>query len=482
MINFVNWHKMSKNFGIIHIIGIGGIGMSGIAEILHNLGCVVQGSDTVENNNVTRLKQLGIKVIINHQALNIEGVAIVVRSTAVSNDNVEIKAAYENLIPVISRAEMLSELMRLKISISISGTHGKTTTTSLVSMLFEEAGLNPTVINGGIINTKNTNAYVGTGDYLIAEADESDGTFVKIPSIIAIVTNIDPEHLDFYGSFTSLKKAFKTFVENIPFYGFAVLCNDHVEVMKLAKQVVNRRIITYGIDNHANVRALNIRQNADHSVFDVEIRDNNRELIQKIDDIYLPIVGKHNILNSLAAISVATEMKFDENIIKNAFRNFSGVKRRFTKIAKINDVTYIDDYAHHPKEIEVTLSAARQAVSASGGKVIAIVQPHRYTRVQNLFKDFAGCFNNADRLFIADIFPAGENPIHDITSEILVKYIKDHAIHAQVEYINDMVNLDQTLVQIANPGDIVIFMGAGNITYTAYQLCDKIKNQQENTI
>ncbi|MFN7039474.1 MAG: UDP-N-acetylmuramate--L-alanine ligase [Alphaproteobacteria bacterium] len=469
---------IKKNIGNIHFIGIGGIGMSGIAEILHNLGYSVQGSDTSDNYNMERLKKLGIKVFYSHSSENIKDAAVVVKSSAIKSTNSEIIAARERKIPVVKRSEMLAELMRFKFSIAIAGTHGKTTTTSLAAIMFEAAGLNPTVINGGIINSRGTNAYLGSGDYLIAEADESDATFIKIPSTIGIITNIDPEHLDFYGNFDALKAAFHSFIENLPFYGFGVLCIDHPEVKNLSKKISDRKIITYGIDSDdADIKAINIKQEINGSTYDVVISEriaNGRERL--IKNLYLPTPGLHNVLNSLSIIAVAIELKFEYSVITTGFKEFKGVKRRFTQVAEINGIRIIDDYAHHPTEISATLKTAKTVLKNSKNKIIAIAQPHRYSRVHDLFSEFAHCFSDADNIIIADIYPAGEEPIEGINKNILAATIKKANPKKEVRPLDNLENLPYIINSIAKEGDIVIFLGAGNITDWAYALPGQMKD------
>lgn len=469
-------HDMIKQ---IHFVGIGGIGMSGIAEILHNLGHSVQGSDIDTNNNITRLTSLGIKIFIGHNEANIKNSSVVVKSSAIKDSNPEILAARLNNIPVITRAEMLAELMRLKISIAIAGTHGKTTTTSLVAAMFENANKYPTVINGGIINTHGTNAYLGNGDYLIAEADESDATFIKVPATIGVITNIDPEHLDFYGSFENIKSAFKTFIENLPFYGFAVLCKDHPQVSILANQIIDRKIITYGIDNEdVNFRAINIRNGIDGSYYDVKIAASLLREEKILKNIFLPISGIHNVLNSLAAIAIAVELDFDENMIIKGFSNFKGVKRRFTKTGEVNKVTIIDDYAHHPQEIIVTLKNAKELSIANNGRVIAVFQPHRYSRIHDLFSEFINCFNDSDVLVVSDIYSAGEVPISGISKEVLVSAIIQNGYKGQALSLDSTEELAELINKIAKPNDLVIFMGAGSSTYWAHDLPQKMQDLQ----
>jgi len=463
---------MFDNVGIIHFIGIGGIGMSGIAEIMHNLGYEVQGSDQNDNDNVNRLRKLGIKTFIGHKAENIDDVSVVVKSTAVTDSNPEILAARAKRIPVVKRSEMLAELMRLKISIAVSGAHGKTTTTAFVASMFEAAELNPTVINGGIINTRGTNAYLGSSDYLIAEADESDGTFIRIPAAIAVITNIDQEHLDYYGNFEQLKKAYEAFIHNLPFYGFAVVCKDHPEVAQLINKIQDREVITYGIESELlDVQAINIVETISGSSFDVKIakRLGGDEYI--IEGIHLPIAGRHNILNSLAAISIGVKLKFKPEVITSGFVNFQGVKRRFTKTGEVKGISIIDDYAHHPEEIKATLRTAKQATKTfEKAKVIAVVQPHRYSRVENLFSDFVHCFNDADVVIISDIYSAGEKPIDGINKEVLISSLRQNYKNKDVLSLESYERLASMLQSIAKEGDIVVVMGAGTSTKWAYDL------------
>ncbi|MEK6733643.1 MAG: UDP-N-acetylmuramate--L-alanine ligase [Pseudomonadota bacterium] len=463
---------MFDNVGIIHFIGIGGIGMSGIAEIMHNLGHQIQGSDLNENDNVLRLRNLGIKVFIGNQGENIKGASVVVRSTAVKEDNPEVVAARGSRIPVVKRSEMLAELMRLKISIAISGAHGKTTTTALVAAMLESAELSPTVINGGIINTRETNAYLGSSDYLVAEADESDGTFIRIPSTIAVITNIDPEHLDYYGSFENLKIAYETFIHNLPFYGFAVACKDHHEVANLIQKIQDREIITYGIDSdQLDVRAINIKENISSTIFDVKVSSRITEKEFVLEKIILPLAGKHNVLNALAAISIGIKLKFKPKQISNAFTNFKGVKRRFTKTGEVNCITIIDDYAHHPEEIKATLRTAKQVTrDTKDSKIIAIAQLHRYTRVENLFSDFVHCFDDADIVFISDIYSAGEKPIEGINKEVMISALKQNYKNKKIFSLESPDSLPEMLSNIASKEDLVIFMGAGTSTKWAYDL------------
>jgi UDP-N-acetylmuramate--alanine ligase len=454
------------SIGIIHFVGIGGIGMSGIAEILHNLGYQVQGSDIADNANVRRLAGLGIAVQIGHRAENLGTAQVVVISSAVKRDNPEVMAARARLLPVVRRAEMLGELMRLKWSIAIAGTHGKTTITSMVGTLLDTAQLDPTVINGGIINAYGTNARLGAGDWMVVEADESDGTFVKLPATIAVVTNIDPEHLDFYGNFEGVQQAFESFVNNIPFYGFAALCIDHPVVQTLIPRVAERRIVTYGMSPQADVRATNIVIDRSGARYDVTIADRLNDTTRTIAGITLPMFGQHNVQNSLAVVAIADEMGLGEEVVREALAKFKGVKRRFTKTGESNGVTVIDDYGHHPVEIAATLRAAR---SATGNNVIAVVQPHRFTRLRDLFDDFCTCFNDADAVLVADVYAAGETPIEGATRDALVAGMRARG-HRNVQPLPDPKDLAPLVHELARPGDFVVCLGAGSITNWAQTL------------
>jgi UDP-N-acetylmuramate--alanine ligase len=468
-------NTLPLNIGTIHFVGIGGIGMSGIAEILNNLGYSVQGSDISDNANVQRLRALGIKVFVGHTAENVEDAKVVVISTAVKPTNPEVVAARAAMIPVVRRAEMLAELMRLKAAIAIGGTHGKTTTTSLVATMLDAAGLDPTVINGGIINSYGTNARLGEGDWMVVEADESDGTFVKVPSTISVVTNIDPEHLDHWKDFDQLREAFKNFVQNIPFYGFAVLCIDHPEVQALIGRVTDRRIFTFGFSPQADVRAVNVRTNIGDTVFDVVIRERVDSAERVIKDVRLPMVGDHNVSNSLAAITVALELGIPDEKIVSAFDGFTGVKRRFTKTGEVDGVTIIDDYGHHPVEIKAVLKAARQATR---NNVIAVVQPHRYSRLHDLFEDFCTCFNDADSVIVADVYEAGESPIEGASRDTLVEGLRNRG-HRHVSALEGPEKLAEIIKTEAKPGDLVVCLGAGSISAWANALpaqLEAIKN------
>ena len=454
------------DIGVIHFVGIGGIGMSGIAEILHNLGYQVQGSDLADNYNVRRLVEHGIKVAIGHAAENLGDAAVVVVSSAVKPDNPEVVAARLRQLPIVRRAEMLGELMRLKWSVAVGGTHGKTTTTSLVAALLDGAGFDPTVINGGIINHYGTNARLGAGDWMVVEADESDGTFTKLPATIAVVTNMDPEHLDFYGTVEAMNRAYEQFVENIPFYGFAVLCIDHPVVQAMIGRINDRRIVTYGMNPQADVRATNIAVDPTGASYDVVITQRPGGEERVITGLRLPMMGQHNVQNSLAAIAVAQEMGAPDDKIRKALAGFGGVKRRFTRTGEVDGITVIDDYGHHPVEIAAVLRAAR---AATRGKVIAVVQPHRYTRLANLFEEFCTCFNDADQVIVAEVYAAGEAPIEGASRDALVEGLLSHG-HRRVTPLPGPEALAGIVDSLAVPGDLVVCLGAGNITQWAQQL------------
>jgi UDP-N-acetylmuramate--alanine ligase len=454
------------DIGTVHFIGIGGIGMSGIAEVMRNLGYAVKGSDIADSANVKRLRTLGIDVAIGHRAENIGDASVVVVSSAVSAGNPELVAARQRFLPVVRRAEMLGELMRLKWSVAIGGTHGKTTTTSMIATLLETANYDPTVINGGIINAYGTNARLGAGDWMVVEADESDGTFVKLPATIAVVTNIDPEHLDHYKSFDAVRAAFVQFVENIPFYGFAALCVDHPEVQALLGRVTDRKLVTYGFSPQADVRGTSMRYSPDGALFDVVLTDRASGEQRSIANLKLPMVGQHNVQNALAVVAVAREMGIDDAVLQRALGGFKGVKRRFTKTGEALGLTVIDDYGHHPVEIAAVLKAARQA---SRGRVVAVVQPHRYTRVRDLFEEFCTCFNEADSVLVADIYAAGETPIEGIDRDALVTGLRAHG-HRHVLPLGKPEELASLVASVSVPGDLVVCLGAGSITNWAQAL------------
>lgn len=454
------------SIGTIHFVGIGGIGMSGIAEILHNLGYAVQGSDIAESANVLRLRGLGIDISIGHDGANLKEAEVIVISSAVKSDNPEVIEARARLIPVVPRAEMLAEIMRLKWGIAVAGTHGKTTTTSIVAAVMDVGQFDPTVINGGIINAYGTNARLGDGDWIVVEADESDGTFMKLPATIAVVTNIDPEHLDHYGDFDTLKAAFVTFVQNIPFYGFATMCIDDPEVQALISAVSDRRIVTYGLSPQADIRATDISADPTGSHFNVIVSNRITATSVDLGTFTMPMVGDHNIRNALAAIAIAQEMGVEPDVLKRALMNFSGVKRRFTRTGVVNDVTIVDDYGHHPVEIAAVLAAARTSTRRN---VIAVVQPHRYSRVSDLFDEFCTCFNDADTVIVADIYAAGEAPMPGIDRDALVDGIRARG-HRHVVPLEDADSLASLVADLAKPDDFVICLGAGNITAWANDL------------
>jgi UDP-N-acetylmuramate--alanine ligase len=454
------------DLGLVHFVGIGGIGMSGIAEILRNLGYRVQGSDLADNANVKRLRALGIPVVIGHAARNVEDAAVVVVSSAIGRGNPEVDYARSHWIPVVRRAEMLGELMRLKWSIAIGGTHGKTTTTSMIAAMLDAADLDPTVINGGIINAYGTNARLGAGEWMVVEADESDGTFVKLPATIAVVTNIDPEHMEFYRTTERLHAAFEAFVENIPFYGFAVLCIDHPVVQSMIPRFSDRRVVTYGLSPQADVRATNISQSPEGACYDVEVSTRSMAEPRTLRGLRLPMVGEHNVQNSLAAVAVAVELGLSEDAMRRALAGFGGVKRRFTKTGEVGGVTIIDDYGHHPVEIAAVLRAAR---AAGERRVIAVVQPHRYTRLRDLFEEFCTCFNDADHVVVADVYPAGEEPIEGVDRDALVAGLIAHG-HRAVTPLDRPEDLAPLVRSLARPGDLVVCLGAGSITAWANAL------------
>ena len=463
--------KMPEKIGLVHFVGIGGIGMSGIAEVLHNLGYEVQGSDMNESANVQRLRDKGIPVHIGHRAENLGDAEVIVASTAIKQDNPERIAARERNLPIVRRAEMLAELMRFKKSIAIGGTHGKTTTTTMVSTLLVAGGLDPTVINGGIINDIGTNARMGDGEWMVVEADESDGTFLRLPADVAVVTNIDPEHLDHYGDYEAVKSAFTTFVENVPFYGFGVMCLDHPEVQAQVAKITDRRVVTYGANPQAEVRFIDVEAKGASSHFTVERRNRKTGTVSKIHDLVLPMPGLYNVSNATAAIAISLELGVSHDAIREGLASFGGVKRRFTHTGAWNGVEIYDDYAHHPVEISSVLSAARQA---SSGKVIAIKQPHRYTRLESLFGDFCSCFNDADHVLVAPVYEAGEKPIEGFNSVTLAEGLRSGG-HRSAIAIDGPEAIAAKVAELAEPGDFVIFLGAGNVSQWAYALPDNLK-------
>ena len=460
---------MGTEIGTIHFVGIGGIGMSGVAEVMHHLGYKVQGSDQNESYVTEGLRKLGIPVMIGQSADNLGDAAVVVCSTAIREDNPEIQAAAERRLPRVRRAEMLAELMRMQLTIAVAGTHGKTTTTSMIAAMLDAGGIDPTVINGGIINAYGSNARLGKSDWMVVEADESDGSFLRLDGTIAVVTNIDPEHLEHYGSFDSVKDAYVEFVENVPFYGLAVMCVDHPEVQGVLSRIRDRRIVTYGTSALADIRADNIVPQDGGSRFDVSVlgRDGER---RTIEGVFVPMPGRHNVLNALAAITVGLEFGFEDAALAKGFERFTGVKRRFTKVGEIDGATVIDDYAHHPVEIRSVLAAAREAAEE---RVIAVVQPHRFTRLRDLMDDFQNAFNDADVVFVAPVYAAGEEPIEGVDANSLAEGLRARG-HRMVKTVDGPADLAASLRDLAADGDIVICMGAGDITKWAAGLADDI--------
>ena len=456
--------------GTIHFVGIGGIGMSGIAEVMKNLGYCVQGSDIAEGYVVQGLRDKGIPVAIGHRAENLGDAAVVVVSTAIVRSNPEVESALERRIPVVRRAEMLAELMRLKSTVAVAGTHGKTTTTSMVAALLDAGGVDPTVINGGIINSYGSNARLGASDWMVVEADESDGSFLRLDGTVAVVTNIDPEHLDHYGSFDSVKDAFVQFVENVPFYGAALLCLDHPEVQGILPRVRDRRVVTYGFSAQADVRGVNVQPIAGGNRFECLVRERDGR-VRSIEDIELPMPGRHNVQNALAAIGVALELGIPDATIQQGFHQFGGVKRRFTKVGEVDGVSVIDDYGHHPVEIRAVLAAAREGVR---GRVIAVVQPHRYSRLGNLMAEFQTAFNDADRVVVTPVYAAGEEPLEGVSADALVEGLKRRG-HRHAGTIADAGALADELAGVVEPGDMIVCLGAGDITKWAAGLAPAIE-------
>ena len=464
---------VATDIGIIHFVGIGGIGMSGIAEVMHNLGYSVQGSDIAEGYVVEGLRKRGIHVTIGHAAENVENAAVVVVSTAIRRTNVDVAYALDNRIPVVRRAEMLAELMRLKSTIAIAGTHGKTTTTSMVAAMLDAGGIDPTVINGGIINSYGSNARMGDSEWMVVEADESDGSFLRLDGTIAVVTNIDPEHLDHYGSFDAVKDAFVEFVENVPFYGAAILCLDHPEVQAILPRVKDRRIVTYGFSAQADIRGDNVTPIPGGNRFDVVVRDRDGST-RRIEGIELPMPGRHNVQNAISAVAVALQMGMKDADIVTGFAKFGGVKRRFTKVGTVvidgGEATIIDDYGHHPVEIRAVLAAAREGVE---GRIIAVVQPHRYSRLHDLMDEFQQAFNDADLVYVAPVYAAGEDPIEGVDADTLVAGLRQRG-HRGTRTIADAADLASVLAGELQAGDMVVCLGAGDITKWAAGLADAI--------
>ncbi|MAJ35636.1 MAG: UDP-N-acetylmuramate--L-alanine ligase [Candidatus Puniceispirillum sp. TMED52] len=462
--------QLPLSIGRIHFTGIGGIGMSGIAEILHDMGYQVSGSDMSSNANVKRLISKGIPITIGQHEDNVTGAAIIVVSTAIKPDNPEMVAARKSFLPIVHRAEMLGELMRLKWSVAIAGTHGKTTTTSLVASLLDMGGIDPTVINGGIITGWGSNAKLGNSEWMVVEADESDGSFSRLNPTVAVVTNIDPEHLDHHGSFDNLKQAFRDFIASIPFYGFASLCIDHPTVQRMIADIPERRIISYGFSASADVRGVNLRSENGTMIFDTVI-SNRLSNDGTIEGFRLPMLGDHNVLNTLAAISVCLEMGIDTDKVINAVSQFKGVGRRFDHKGCVSDITIIDDYGHHPVEITAALSAARMLRPSN--QIIAVFQPHRYTRMRDLFDDFCACFNDADHVIISDIYAAGEDPIDGYERDDFVNSLRAHG-HPSVEALDHPDALAKQVMTKARQGDVIMCLGAGTITNWAAALPNQI--------
>ncbi|MGC6412709.1 MAG: UDP-N-acetylmuramate--L-alanine ligase [Candidatus Puniceispirillaceae bacterium] len=475
------------SIGVIHFVGIGGIGMSGIAEILHELGYQVTGSDIAENANVKRLQKAGIPIYVPQAAANVEQASIVVTSTAIKPDNPEVVAARERFLPVVHRSEMLGELMRLRWSVAVAGTHGKTTTTSLVATLLDAAGLDPTVINGGIIQSWASNARLGAGDWMVVEADESDGSFSRLKPTVAIVTNIDPEHLDHHGTAENLELAFQNFISSIPFYGFATLCIDHPTVQKLLPRISDRRVITYGLSANADVRASQLRHDGTHMIFDLLISDRlegehlqpteNGEI--RIKDIRLPMLGQHNVQNCLAAIAVVLEMGIGIEAVHKGLARFTGVGRRFDMKGRVDNITIVDDYGHHPVEIKAALAAGR--LYCPEGRLIAVVQPHRYSRLRDLFDDFCACFNDADTVLVADIYAAGETPLAGFEKEDLASGLRQFG-HRDPHVLASPDQLGDIIANIAQPGDLVMCLGAGSITHWAAALPEQLAQKRGSSV
>ena len=460
--------KLPTDVGPIHFVGIGGIGMSGIAEVLLNLGYKVQGSDLKASKITERLQSLGATIFIGQEGKNLAAAEVVVISSAIKSDNPELQEARLKGLPVVRRAEMLAELMRLKSNVAIAGTHGKTTTTTMVATLLDKSGIDPTVINGGIIHAYGSNARMGQGEWMVVEADESDGTFNRLPATVAVVTNIDPEHMEHWGDFDSLRQGFLDFVSNIPFYGLAVCCTDHSEVQALVGKISDRRVITYGFNAQADVRAVNLKYKGGVAHFDVELQAEERT----IENCHLPMTGDHNVSNALAAIAVARHLGMKSSEIKEALANFKGVNRRFTKVGEVNGVTIIDDYGHHPVEIAAVLKAARQA---SEGRIIAVHQPHRYSRLSSLFDDFCSCFNEADVVAIADVFAAGEDPIAGASRDDLVTGLIRHG-HRHARAIHSEEDLERLVREQSEAGDLVVCLGAGTISAWANALPERLRH------
>ncbi|MDA7425258.1 UDP-N-acetylmuramate--L-alanine ligase [Thalassococcus lentus] len=459
--------KLPGDVGAIHFVGIGGIGMSGIAEVLLNHGYVVQGSDLKASKITQRLEALGAHIFEGQRAENLEAAEVVVISSAIKPGNPELDEARRRGLPVVRRAEMLAELMRLKSNIAIAGTHGKTTTTTMVATLLDAGKFDPTVVNGGIIHAYGSNARMGQGEWMVVEADESDGTFNRLPATIAIVTNIDPEHMEHWGTIENLRQGFYDFVSNIPFYGLAVCCTDHPEVQALVGKITDRRVMTYGFNAQADVRAVNLTYKKGVAHFDIALQADDTV----IEGCTLPMPGDHNVSNALSAVAVALHLGMTGDEIREALAAFGGVNRRFTRVGEVNGVTIIDDYGHHPVEIAAVLKAARQATE---GRVIAVHQPHRYSRLHHHFEDFCTCFNEADVVAIADVYAAGEDPIEGASRDDLVAGLVRHG-HRHARAIVDENDLERLVREQAQSGDMVVCLGAGTISAWANGLPERLK-------
>ncbi|MGB0498333.1 MAG: UDP-N-acetylmuramate--L-alanine ligase [Rubricella sp.] len=456
--------RLPQDIGPIHFTGIGGIGMSGIAEVMLNLGYDVQGSDLRDGPILERLRGLGARTFIGQAAENLDGAEVIVISSAIKPGNPELDAARAQGLPIVRRAEMLAELMRLRSNVAVAGTHGKTTTTSMVAALLDAGGVDPTVINGGIIHAYGSNARMGQGEWMVVEADESDGSFLRLPATVGIVTNIDPEHMDHYGDFDAIRAAFDSFVANIPFYGAAILCIDHPEVQALVGRLTDKRVITYGFSLQADICAVNLTYEGTTAVFDVIARLRTGE--RRIEGLRLPMPGEHNVQNALAAIAVALDLRLEDEAIRAGLAGFGGVNRRFTQVGEARGITIIDDYGHHPVEIRAVLSAARRATQ---GKVIAVHQPHRYSRLKSLFEEFCTCFNAADTVIISDVYAAGEAPVEGADRDALVSGIKAHG-HRRALALSHPDDLARLIGEEAEAGDMVVCLGAGTITQWAHAL------------
>jgi UDP-N-acetylmuramate--alanine ligase len=466
--------KLPTQLGPIHFVGIGGIGMSGIAEVLLNHGYAVQGSDLKPSKITERLRELGAQIFIGQKAENLDNADVVVISSAIKPGNAELDAARLKGLPVVRRAEMLAELMRLRSNIAVAGTHGKTTTTTLVATLLDHGGVDPTVINGGIIHAYGSNARVGQGDWMVVEADESDGTFNRLPATIAIVTNIDPEHMEHWGTEENLHQGFYDFVSNIPFYGVAVCCTDDPDVQTLVGRITDRRIVTFGFNAQADVRAMNLTYQGGVAQFDIALQGDD----MVIENCRLPMPGNHNVSNALAAVAVARHLGMKADEIREALAGFKGVNRRFTKVGEVGGITVIDDYGHHPVEIAAVLKAARQS---SDGRVIAVHQPHRYSRLHSLFEDFCGCFSEADVVAIAEVYAAGEDPIEGASRDDLVAGMIRHG-HRHARAIMDEDDLERLVREQARPGDMVVCLGAGTISTWANGLPDRLSDLNKRVV